>query len=283
MRRKRARTIYWLSLVGCAAMAIFGPRLGAVQSTAAMAFAPVSHPANRLGHWLAGGLAEEPAIDPGSPGAPRELTLIAEENLRLRQQVAQLTGELERLKQIHVDRQRLGQDILPWCAPVSVVGSDGDVLQVVNRSSTRLEVGMPALHYGPVHTGVAGVVSAVGLPGAQVRLITDPAVRIEGRFGRFDTAGNFVTLDTEAPLIEGAGSGLCQVARAKRQDLDRVELRPGDWAVQADARFPEEMLYFRIGEVVAIEDIPDEPGFARVVIRPAVDLRAAKELMILAR
>lgn len=283
MRRKRARTIYWLSLMGCAAMAIFGPRLGAVQSTAAMAFAPVSHPANRLGHWLVGGFAEEPTVDPVSPEAPRELSLVARENLRLREQVAQLTGQLEHLKQIHADRSRLGQDILPWCAPVTVLGSDGDVLQVVNRSSTRLEVEMPALHYGPVHTGVAGVVTAVGLPGAQVRLITDPAIRIEGRFGRFDADGNFVQLDTEAPLIEGAGDGLCQVARAKRQDLDRVALQPGDWAVQADARFPEEMLNFRIGQVVAIEDIPDEPGFARVLIRPAVDLRAAKELMILAR
>ena len=39
MRRKRIRMIYWLALAGSAAMALLGPRLGRLQSTAAMAFA----------------------------------------------------------------------------------------------------------------------------------------------------------------------------------------------------------------------------------------------------
>lgn len=140
---------------------------------------------------------------------------------------------------------------------------------------------MPALHYGSAQTGVAGIVSAAGAGGAQVRLISDPSVRVAGRFGRFDAkTGEFVLLNTEPPLIEGAGNGACKVARARREELEREGMMIGDWAVLADASWPEHLTYFRIGRVEAVEDIPAEPGFVRVVIRPAVELRRLRELMV---
>lgn len=281
MRRKRARTIYWLALAGLAALTVFGPRAGALQATTALAFAPVSHPANRVGTWLASALGVEAPADPISPRAPRELRAVAEENDRLRQRIEQLQGQLAALQQTNQDRQSLGKDVLPFCSALLVIGGDGDVLQVINTGRANLRADLPVLHYGSVQSGVAGVVGSVGASGAQVRLISDPAIRVEGVFGRFDEATNqFIALNTEPPLIEGAGNGMCQVARAKRDEVKRENLAVGDWAVLADRSWPELLRYFRIGQVAEIQDIPAEPGFVRVLIRPAVELRELKELMV---
>ena len=278
MRRKRIRTIFWLAAAGSATMAMVGPRLGSLQSTAALAFAPISHPANRVSGLLLG--AQVPVI--ASPGeSARESGVIAEENQRLRQRIENLQGQLASLQQLHADRQLLGQEVLERCIAARVIGSDRDVLQVVGTGRGRIVQGMPALHYGQAQRGLAGVVSAAGAGGAQVRLISDPSVRVTGRFGRFDSkTGAFVVLNTEPPLIEGMGDGMCRVARAKREELEREGLRVGDWAVLADNAWPEHLTYFRIGQVVAIEDIPAEPGFARILIRPAVELRRLRELMV---
>ena len=284
MRRKRARTIYWLLIAGSAAMAVVGPRLSGIQATAAVAFVPVSHPANRFGNWLAGTLAEDPPLDPVSPDSPRELREIAEENQRLREQVVQLQGDLDLLQQIHEDREALGKDVLPRCSPLTVVGVDGEVLQVLNRGRNELQADMKVLHYGGGSKGIAGVISAVGAAGAQVRLISDPAVRVTGAFARFDeTTDKFIRIETEPPLIEGAGEGMCQVARMRREVQGGAELAVGDWALLADSDWPMELVSYRIGEVVAIEDIPDEPGFARVLIRPPVELHQVKELMVMSK
>lgn len=284
MRRKRARTINWLALAGMAALAVFGPRAGSLQATTALAFAPVSHPANRVGNWLAGALGDEAPADPVSPRAPRELRAVAEENDRLRQRIEQLQGHLAVLQQVNQDRQSLGKDVLPFCSALLVIGGDSDVLQVINTGRAKLSADLPVLHYGSVQSGVAGVIGSVGASGAQVRLISDPAVRIEGLFGRFDAATNqFVALSTEPPLIEGAGDGMCQVARAKRDEIDHEKLVVGDWAVLADRSWPEQLRYFRIGQVAEIQEIPAEPGFVRVLIRPAVELRGLKELMVFRR
>ncbi len=279
MRRKRARTIYWVLVTASLLMAVFGPRLGGLQSTTALAFVPVSHPANRLSNWLA--FAEQPALDPASPEVPRELAEITAENERLRHRMADLQTKLAQLQQIHEDRRNLGAEILPRCTALTVVGGDGDVLQALGGGRARIEPGMPALHYGREIAGMAGIVSAATAAGAQVRLISDPSVRIEAVFARFDASRTeWVTLSTAPPLVEGAGGGLCQVARAAREDLEAAGLAQGDWALVADASLPIELQGYRIGQVTAIIDIPDEPGFARVLIKPAAELRRLKEVMI---
>lgn len=278
MRRKRLRTIFWLAAAGLAATSVVGPSASSLQATAALAFSPISHPANRLSGLLLG--AEGPGVAGLSDGA-REAGIVAEENQRLRQRIEQLQGQLAVLQQLHADRQNLGREVLSRCIPARVIGGDREILQVAGTGRGKISPGMPALHYGPGQAGVAGVVASAGAGGAQVRLISDPSVRISGRFGRFDgRTGEFVVLNTEPPLIEGAGNGTCTVARAKREELDREKLAVGDWAVLADSEWPEHLSYFRIGRVELIEDIPAEPGFARIQIRPAVELRRLKELMV---
>jgi hypothetical protein len=263
-------------------MAVFGPRFARLQATTALAFVPISHPANRFSHFLA---ADGGPLDPASPDDPRELRLIAEENDRLRAQLARYQGALDELKAIHQDRQSLGEDVLPRCTALRVVGGDGDVLNVLAAGSTPIERGMPVLHYERGLAGIAGIIASAQSPGAQVRLISDPAVRIEGAFQRYNPATNeWITLPADPPLIEGAGNGLCQVARARKENLDQAGVAVGDWAVLNDASsWPLELLHYRIGRVVAIEEIPDEPGFARIRIEPSADLRRIRELMVMAR
>lgn len=282
MRRKRARAIYWVFMAASALMAVLGPRLNRLQATTALAFVPISHPANRFSHFLA---AEEGPLDPSSPDDPRELRAIADENNGLRARVAELEGALAKLKAINQDRQSLGEDVLPRCTPLTVVSGDDDVLQVLVAGSTPIKPGLPVLHYERSMPGIAGVIAAGGTLGAQVRLISDPAVRVEGVFQRFDPVNKtWITLPADPPLIEGAGNGMCQVARARKENLKQAGLAVGDWAMLDDQdSWPLELLYYRIGKVVAIEDIPDEPGFARVLIEPSADLRRVRELMVMAR
>lgn len=277
MRRKRARTIFWLSLAGSAAMAALGPRCGGLQATAALAFAPISHPAHRLASLLGRGEGSSSS----TIAAGRDVGDLAAENERLRQQIERLEGALGTLRQIHQDRLRLGADVLPNCAPLRVIGSDGEVLMALATGRLQPQQDQAVLHYGPVHVGIAGLVAAVGASGVQVRLISDPSVRVSARFGRFDPeSSSFTVLATEPPLIEGTGNGMCHVARAKRDELDREKLAVGDWVVLDDSAWPQELRYCRIGQVTAIEDIPAEPGFARILIRPAVELRQLKEVMV---
>src|SRR5688500_5437203 len=282
MRRKRARTIYWVFVAASALMAVFGPRLNRVQSMTALAFVPISHPANRFSHFLAAG--EAPPLDPASPDDPRELRLIAEENDRLRGRLAQLQGALDKLKAIHQDRKSLGEDVLPLCTPLRVVGSHDDILQVINTGKTPLEPDMPVLHYERGLAGIAGLIAASATPGAQVRLISDPAIRIEGAFQRYnDSTDEWMTLAVEPPLIEGAGNGLCQVARYRKANVEQAGLGVSDWTALDDSSWRQELLHYRIGRVAAIEDIPDEPGFARILIEPSTDLRRTRELMVMPR
>ena len=158
----------------------------------------------------------------------------------------------------------------------------GDVL--FSSGQATLKAGSPVLHYERGLAGIAGVIAAAMPPGAQVRLISDPQVKVEGVFQRYDETDDlWMTLETERPLIEGAGDGMCQVARVRREDVDKAGLAIGDWATLDDDDWPMELLHYRIGRVTAIEDIADEPGFARVMIQPSADLRRSQELMVMPR
>lgn len=288
MRRKRARTIFWLLVAGSAAMATAGPRLGRLQAAGGALVAPVSWPAFRLSGLVEGRFAGSTPADMASPGAPRASAEVLEENERLRLQVGWLREQLDVYRRIHADRAALGDTLLPRCAAATVVGVERNTLQLVNATLAEIEPGDAVLHYGRAQVGIAGVISAAGPGGAQARLITDPAVRVEARFIRLhpdrgpgDAAVE--TIPTDPPLVEGAGGDVCHVARMNKQQLDASGLKPGDWAVLADPAWDAQLHGLPLGRVETIEPIPDEAGFARIVIRPAADLRALKEVMVLVK
>ena len=87
-------------------------------------------------------------------------------------------------------------------------------------------------------------------------------------------------LPTDPPRIEGAGNGLCQVSRMDQAKLEEAGVKAGDWVVAEEPAWDEQLRGVRVGQVERIEPIADQPGFARVLIRPAVDLTRLREVMI---
>lgn len=282
MRRKRLRILAWFLIAGSIAMTLFGPRPGALQATGAVLVAPISYPARGLGNWITSPLAADPPLDALSPEAPREVREVYEQNEIFAQQILTLRGELETLRSIVRDRERLGTALLSRSAPAAVAGADGDTLLVVNRSGAPLAAGQPALHYGTVRVGIAGFVGEVGPGGAQVQLLSHPAVRPNARFARFHEDGTLDVLDTEQPLVEGIGDGEMAIVRHRLDDLRAAEVKAGDWVVFDDpeSEWAETLRYLRIGTVTAVEEIPDSPGFARVRLVPPIDLTTLREVMI---
>ena len=284
MRRRRARILFWSVTLASGLLSLRGPSLGEVQASAAMLFAPVSRPAYTASLWASRVLQGEKPLDAASPRRPRSSDAVFKQNAQLRTQVLYLQGELLKLQEIHKDRSKLGQPLLAKCAAVAVVGSDGPVLNVVNNNFARLQRGMAVLQYGQTTVGIAGVVSAVGVASGQVRLVTDPQLRIEGEFVDFP-ANSAVPTPRKGPrpLVEGTGDGRCQVARFAQADLTEYGVKVGDWVTLQDEGWPAELTGLRIGRVTKFEPLAAEPGFTRVVVEPDVDFASLREVMVLVR
>ena len=288
MRRRSARNLFWTLAIGSGMYAMIGPRLDAVQGTVGLAFAPVTRVSYQASMWGTRVLQGERPIDAASPGRPRGLSKIAAENEILRERNRYLQAQLEELQKIHRDRSKLGQGLLARCAPASVVFRNGendrDVLGVLNSDFADLKVGQKALQYGETTVGVAGVVSAVGVASAQVRLVSDPAFVVEARFARFsEEAGEATFLTGPNPVFEGAGNGKCRVARYREADLADSGVRVGDYVTVNDRTWDPALLGLRLGKVTKIEPLPDEPGFARLDVVPDVDFGKLGEVMVLVR
>lgn len=285
MRKRRARTTYIGLLAVCGAAALFAPTFPRLQSASAAVFAPVSHPAHAVGGVVTGWLEPAEPIDSASPDDPRAVARVYAENESLRQLLLAQTEQLERLKQINRDRDKLGTSIRNRCNPLRVVGlveGEGDLLQVVGKAAAE---GLIALHTQGSKGGIAGTVEADALGTARVRLISDRKHRpIGGAFWRFDSEKKeLVELPVQPFLVSGLGEGRCAIVRHKEDDLKKAGVAPGDWAVLRDDDWPELLHGRRLAQVVAIEPIPDEAGFARVLMRPAADFTKVREVMVLTR
>ena len=284
MRRRTARNLFWTLTLSAGVMSLVGPGLHGVQATAAVLFAPVSWPAYRASLWAARVAGGQSPLDAASPRRPRAASAVYAQNAVYRQRIVALETQLDALKKLNRDRQRLGETLLPRLAAARVTGGDGEVLNVLNSDFATFRPRMPVLQYDAGGTGVAGVISAVGVASAQVRLVSDPRFVAEGQFVRF-AAGSEAPqlLAGPKPLVEGAGGGKCRVARYREADLAEAGVRAGDWVVLADDKWPPELAGFRIGRVADVTPLADEPGFARVGVEPGVDLSALREVMVLVR
>ena len=286
MRRRHAKLAFWTLTVAATAGTFLLPpdAAGPAQATAGGLLAPVSLPAYRVGRFVANVASVAYDEDALLSPAERSRARLERERDLLRVRNASLLSQLELLQTVHRDRAKLGKPLMARLAAGKIVGRDGTVVTVLNSDFAPFAVGMPALQYGPDGVGVAGVVSAVGLGTAQVRLVSDPSMRVIGGFVRADAeAGTMRRLETEPPLVEGDGFGACRVARHREADLDRAGVVVGDWVVLADAKWPEELLGMPIGRVTQIEPLVGEPGFARVEVRPTAELSSLGEVMVMYR
>lgn len=252
----------------------------AVRPNLQILFAPVSRPAAGAAAWAEKKFSEPAKVDT-RPNAD-----IATENDALRMQVANLTSQLNALKELNADREQLG-DVRPLCTPVTVVGGDTGVRQSLALASTKIDAiqpGMAVLHSG----GIAGRIENVGALGAAARLITDRDFRLTGSFGRFRKidAGRFefVRIATPRPLLVGAGNGRIVIKSLTMKDVQAAGLAENDWVVLDDSDWPLNLQGYRVGRIVGkIEPGADAPLFAEIHVAPTTDLTGLREVMVLTK
>lgn len=282
MSRRNPTTTFAVLLVAAAGLPLV-PVPGVVQTVVAAVFLPVSHPAKLGGDVAAGWFGDDASTDPESPDAPRELAAIARENQSLRQQLERLYVQLESLKQLNADRAALGTDLRDRMVPAAVVArvdGEADVLQIA--AAGGLKAGQAAVGVVDGHVAAVGRVISTAGPIGRVRLTTDQQMRPFGaRFVRFDeTAGTLLSLPTEPFVIVGTGGGL-SIARHRTADLEAAGVVTGIVAVLDDADWPALLAGMRVGRVAAVEALPREPGFSRVVLSTVIDADALREVMVL--
>jgi cell shape-determining protein MreC len=200
---------------------------------------------------------------------------LAEENARLRQQVAFLHAKLDELRYVEAERKRMGE-LLDFCTPVAVMAGDSsltrDSIVLAPLSGVSVPAGTPVLY-------ADGLVGKV-VDGSRVRLITDRNYTIVGGFGRWKD-GNWVKIQTPRPTVVGMGQGRMVVNNLSVDEAKGLE--PGDWVIIDDEEsYPGILQGRKIGQVESVKPMASKPLFAEIIVRPKIaDLRRLREVMVL--
>jgi cell shape-determining protein MreC len=259
-------------------------------------FAPVSWPVRGVAGWVfsrvnrSGGV-----VDDQSPGLPRSVANVYEENHALLTALASLQVKYELLSQLNADRQAVG-DIRPLCTPATVTGAEGSGL----HESLTISVGtgggvrfdQPVIRgnpsQSPLPCDLVGRVARAGPLGAQVRLVTDPGFVVTVRFGRHvaDADGKLVMRSVEKlhPLLQGIGHN----AMAIRSTLSMQQVRDAGLAVNDlvmldDPEWPANIQGFSVGRIVSIEPQRNAPLFADIRVEPQINLLRLTEVMVMVK
>jgi hypothetical protein len=256
----------------------FRPQLGIV-------FSPVSRAAAGVARMISGRTQITPAANDH-----RNDDALRLDNEALRAEVARLISQLNESARRDSELANLG-NLNGLCVIAQVAGADTsgrESITLVGRSLLGVKPGMYAL----TREGLVGRVDSVSAGSAQVRLITDPGVRLKCRFSTFNNG-----VPTPAPLpqmlVEGRGDGVLTVRRIKLSDL-RLDnslqpadpsippaLQPGDYCMLEDADCPLALQGVRLGRVESIYPSPGGRLMADVMIRPVVNLKRLPEAMVL--
>ena len=242
-------------------------------------FAPVARPARAVGYAVHSRFAPPPRDD-------RKVEDVKDENLQLRAQLANLSGQLEELKRINGDRERLG-DLRPLCTPFPVLGSDPasrDSLVLAANSMDGLKPDMAVLYAD----GLVGEIDRVGPGGAQVQLVTDRDFRASGRFMRWgkNERGEpaYIPRGVTRPVVEGAGKGEMVVRTVPLRETGEKAANGiivGDVLVLEDPERPANLNHYILGRVDRIMPQPKAAQYAEIRVRPIRNLAALREVMVM--
>jgi cell shape-determining protein MreC len=254
-------------------------------------FKPVSSPVRWVATKVAGGMGANRAVDEGADtnaehgGKPRTANEIILENQQLKVEVANLSAQLAAMKELNADRRQVGR-VLPLCEPFNVTGADPGGRQSLSLSGGTMDglhTGQAAVYAG----GIAGRVSRAGASGAQVQLVTDEAFRATGSFARYvkDNKGAIVfqALTAPAVLVQGVGQGTMRIRMLSMREVKSAGLSVGDWVVLNDADWPPILQGYRLGRIVSVKELPEQPQFADIRVQPYADLMALREVMVMTR
>jgi len=244
-------------------------------------FAPVASPVRALSFWIHNRVVPKTVHDGASPDHPRLTSEVYAENNALRQQLAMLSTELEKLQALESERNKLNW-LRDLCTPYSVFGGDaghGASLQLAASSFVGLKEGMPAI----VPDGLVGRIDRVGMAGASVRLISSKGARISVKIGRVETTDGqprFVAL-TSTCVAEGQGGNTLLIPLVRTEELAKV--RENDMVILDDPEWPSNLHAFRVGAVVDKWDARNSPQFGQVKMESLVNLSQLREVMVLSK
>jgi cell shape-determining protein MreC len=245
-------------------------------------FTPVTYPVRRLAEFLTHRLRRtpDPTVSPtGSYNPPNAPADAQAEIARLRAAIAALTvqnAEILRQQKTH----QLKGDVQQYSFACKVIGADAsrDSLSLAGTTADGLAVGMPVVY----RDFIVGRLTAAGIGGSQVRLITDRAFRINGSFGHFKGA-EFIPIATDPPLIEGRGAGLMTITNLTMKQVDKT-VQIGDWVVLQDSEdWPLILNGYQLGRVEKIEEQPKARLFAQITVRPSANLLQLRQAMVVTR
>ena len=238
-------------------------------------FNPLSSPVRHIAAAIDRPLTPSAAVD------PRGTDDLARENDELRQEIARLQADVDRLQKLEAERQELG-DLKAQCVRVAVAGNDSggrDALLLAASTIGPLDQDAPVLYSG----GLAGRLDA-RLGGARVRLLTDDGVAMTGAFIRFvDSGGTIVAtrLTAPTPLVRGLGHGELAIVGMKWTDAATAGIREGDWVVLSDPDWPQAVQGTRLGRVVSCERSRQTQLFADIRLQPEADLSRLADVWVL--
>jgi hypothetical protein len=237
-------------------------------------FNPLSGPVRRLAAAIEQPLHRAPADDPRAKDA------IVRENDQLRQEIARLQANVDRLQALESERQELG-NIQSMCVHVGVAGNDsGGRDGLLLSAADQLDQDAPVLY----SDALVGKLDA-RLGGARVRLITDEGFAETGAFIRFIDADGAVTathvFPNFTPLVRGLGHGQIGIFGMKISDYKEAGLRVGDWVVLDDAAWPRAVQGRLLGKIVSCGESRQAPLFADIRLQPVADLSRLSDVWVL--
>jgi cell shape-determining protein MreC len=281
MSRLRFQQVFvgLMALSAVSAFALPSRTSGRFRPQISMLFAPVAIPSARIASFFFHRFGGD------RPADSRDLESIRKENEELKGAVLTLSQQLFELSQRNAEREKLGL-VRNLCTPVPVVGADSGTRESLSLRCSTLEgitEGLFVLYPG----GVVGQIEQAGIAGAQVRLVTDPASRLRGSFGKFqrraDNQIEFRKLNAPTALIEGAGDGAMIVKDLPMEDVRAAQIEPNDWVILTEPDWPLNLQGQPVGKVVKISPRPDAPLFALIRIEPQENLSRLREVMVVTK
>lgn len=250
---------------------------------------PVAYPVRRVAQVLTARVGVTGSLA-GSFDASATSAQAAREIDRLRNEVASLGMQLERLRQLNENRDLAGP-VQDFSAPFKVIGAEprSQMLTLNAAGSDGLREGMAVV----CKDGMVGRLTAVGATGAQVQLITHPRSRVFGVFKRIARTADgsregLIPVETVRPLVEGRSDGRMAVynlhfeeasAKIKPGDLVLISSDEQDWSITASGQ-----TVLLEGQVLGVVEQVREQArsalHAEVLIKPQVNLLQLEEVMV---
>jgi cell shape-determining protein MreC len=261
---------------------------GRIENTFQFVFAPVAGPIQ----WVTAGKdGPTPRDVPLLPEVSDEVARLRQEKVALMAYIDTLRGQLQTLSQRQSEAEVVGEKLRDLVTPVKVISVDAaagrEVLRLSGSTAATIAKDQPVI----TDAGLVGKVQEVGV-GRQssVRLITDRGFKLRATFCRYanNDAGGVEQLDLPLPatIAEGVGNGSLRVDGLRWADVQRADLKVGDTVLLGDRTTEEwqiEVHGYRIGLVSKVGEKIDAPGVAEIWVKPAVNLLALKDVMVVTK